>query len=89
MKKYNVLMIAVALVYMSLAALFWITTQQEQKKESMQYKVEIREVMRQLEQGAEVAALDVSEYQFLKDVTFLDAEDEGNVATFYVNKNEI
>lgn len=87
MKKYNVLMIAVALVYMSLAALFWITTQQEQKKESMQYKVEIREVMRQLEQGAEVAALDVSEYQFLKDVTFLDAEDEGNVATFYVNKN--
>lgn len=89
MKKYNVLMIAVALVYMSLAALFWITTQQEQKKESMQYKVEIREVMRQLEQGAEVAALDVSEYQFLKDVTFLDAEDEGNVATFYVNKNGV
>lgn len=87
MKKYNVLMIAVALVYMSLAALLWITTQQEQKKENMQYKVEIREVMRQLEQGAEVAALDVSEYQFLKDVTFLDAEDEGNVATFYVNKN--
>lgn len=87
MKKYNVLMIAVALVYMSIAILLWITTQQEQKKESMQYKVEIREVMRQLEQGAEVAALDVSEYQFLKDVTFLDAEDEGNVATFYVNKN--
>ncbi len=87
MKKYNVLMIAVALVYMSIAILLWITTQQEQKKENMQYKVEIREVMRQLEQGAEVAALDVSEYQFLKDVTFLDAEDEGNVATFYVNKN--
>ena len=80
-------MIAVALVYMSIAILLWITTQQEQKKENMQYKVEIREVMRQLEQGAEVAALDVSEYQFLKDVTFLDAEDEGNVATFYVNKN--
>ena len=89
MKKYNVLMIAVALVYMSIAILLWITTQQEQKKENMQYKVEIREVMRQLEQGAEVAVLDVSEYQFLKDVTFLDMENEGNIATFYVNKNGV
>ena len=82
-------MIAVALVYMSLAILLWITTQQEQKKENMQYKVEIREVMRQLEQGAEVAVLDVSEYQFLKDVTFLDMEDEGKIATFYVNRNGV
>ena len=89
MKKYNVFMIAVALVYMSLAILLWITTRQEQKKENMQYKVEIHEVMRQLEQGAEVAVLDVSEYQFLKDVTFLDMENEGNIATFYVNKNGV
>lgn len=87
MKRFNVIIIAVVLVYVSLAAIFLIVSRQEDTKESMEYKVEIHDIMRQLEQGAEVAALDVSVYQFVQEVTFLDKENEGNIATFYVNKN--
>lgn len=89
MKKFNGIIIVVVLVYMSLAVLLLFGNKQGETKENMQYKVEMHEVMRQLEQGAEVAAFDVSEYQFLQEVTFIDKENEGNAATFYVNKNGV
>lgn len=89
MKRFNGIIVAVMLIYVSLAVMFLVVSRQETGKESMEYKVEIHEVMRQLEQGAEVAALDMSEYQFLQEVTFLDNNDEGNISTFYVNKNGV
>lgn len=89
MKRFNQIMIAVAFLYVGFAIVFFMLQRREEAKESMEYKVEIHEVMRQLEQGAEVAALVISEYQFLQEVTWIDKEDEGNVATFYVNKNGI
>lgn len=63
--------------------------QQESEKVSLEYKVEIHEVMRQLEQGAEVAALAMSEYQYLQAVTFLEKDDEEQIASFYANKNSV
>lgn len=89
MKKFNGIIIAVVLIYVSLAVIFLLVSRQEDTKESMEYKVEIHEVMRQLEQGMEVAALNMSGYQFLQEVTFIDKKDEGNIATFYVNKNGV
>ena len=89
MKRFNQIMIAVAFLYVGLAMGFLMWNCQEETKENMEYKVEMHEVMRQLEQGAEVAALTMSEYHFLQEVTWIDKEDEGNVATFYVNKNGV
>ena len=89
MKRFNQLMIAVALLYVCLALSFLMIQRKENTKETMEYKIEMHEVMRQLEQGAEVAALTMSEYQFLQEVTWIDKEDEGNVATFYVNRNGV
>ena len=89
MKKFNGIIIAVVMVYIGLAGLLLIGNRQGQNGETMVYKVEIHEVMRQLEQGAEVAALDMSEYQFLQEVTYCDMENEGNIATFYVDKNGV
>lgn len=89
MKRFNQIMIAVAFLYVGFAIVFFMLQRREEAKESMEYKVEIHEVMRQLEQGAEFAALVISEYQFLQEVTWIDKEDEGNIATFYVNKNGI
>lgn len=89
MKKINGIILMVILIYVSLAAGFFLSGRQEMTKESMEYKVEIHDVMRQLEQGVEAAVLDMSEYQFLQEVTFLYKKDEGNIATFYVNKNGV
>ena len=85
MKKFNGIIVAVIFMYVFLATGLFLANRQGMAKESMQYKVEIHEVMRQLEQGVEAAALPMSEYQFLQEVTFLDKENEGNIATFYDN----
>ena len=83
------MMMAVVFLYVGLAIGIYALHRREDMKENMEYKVEMHEVMRQLEQGAEVAALVMSEYHFLQDVTWIDREDEGNIATFYVNKNGV
>lgn len=89
MKRFNSIMITVVFLYIGLAAFFWMVSRQNNAKENMEYKVEIHEVMRQLGRGAEVAALTMSEYQFLQEVTFVDKNDEGKIATLYVNKNGV
>ena len=89
MKKFNGIIIAVVFIYVSLATLLLIADRREDRKESMEYKVEIHEVMRQLEQGAEAAALDLSEYRFLQAVIFLPVENETNIAEFYDGANGV
>lgn len=89
MKKYNLINMVVISIYITLSLFFGLISQKEQRTENMQYKVEIREAMRQLEQGAEVAALDMSEYRFLKAVMFLANEDELNIAKFYGGANGV
>lgn len=89
MKRFNGIIILVVLVYIGLAGLLLAGNRQEQGNENMAYKVEIHEVMRQLEQGAEVAALDLSEYRFLQDVMFLPVGNEINIAEFYDGKNGV
>lgn len=87
MKKFNGIIIAVVFIYVTLAALLLMADSRKDRNESMEYKVEIHEVMRQLADGVEAAALDMSEYYFLQEVTFCDIKNEGNIATLYVNKN--
>lgn len=89
MKKYNWLITIVVLVYLCLAISFFFMSKQEQNKESMEYKVEIHEVMRQLEQGAEAVAFDLSEYRYLQEVTFLPKENEADIAEFYDGANGV
>ena len=89
MKRFKRIMIMVAIGYISLSMLLFAVKRQENEKENLEYKVEIHEVMRQLEQGAEVAALPMSDYRFLQEVTFMYKDDEENIATFYANKNGV
>lgn len=72
MKKFNGIIIAVVFIYVTLAALLLMADSRKDRNESMEYKVEIHEVMRQLADGVEAAALDMSEYYFLQEVTFCD-----------------
>lgn len=89
MKKCKGILIVVVIIYSLLSLLLFAVKQQENEKGSLAYKVEIHEVMRQLERGAEVAALTMSEYRFLQDVTFLDKDDVENISDFYANKNNV
>ena len=82
MKKCKGILIVVVIIYSLLSLLLFAVKQQENEKGSLAYKVEIHEVMRQLERGAEVAALTMSEYRFLQDVTFLDKDDVENISDF-------
>lgn len=89
MKKYNWLIITSVIIYTGLAVLLWYGGRKEQNKANMAYKVEIHEVMRQLEQGTEAAALDLSAYQYLQDVDYLPKEEEAEIAEFYGEANGV
>lgn len=99
MKKYNWLMIMAVLVYVSFATLLWYGSRIQQNKESMAYKVEIHEVMQQLEQEAQAAAIDMSAidmstidmstYQYLQKIYYLPKENEVQMAGFFDGENGV
>lgn len=89
MKKFREIVVVVTCVYLVLAVTFFCIDRSENSEDKMEYKVEIHEVMRQLEQGGEVEQIDMSQYQFLRDVTFIDKTEEENQKDFYANKNRM
>ncbi|MEE1248244.1 MAG: HAMP domain-containing sensor histidine kinase [Lachnospiraceae bacterium] len=93
MKKYNVLFFVAALIYLCFAGILFGIGTGNTGSESMAYKVEVHEVMRQLEQGRRPLTIDLSDYQYLKDVVFLpeeeceSKEDSEKLTEFYAGKN--
>lgn len=75
------------LLYVCLAMLLLLGSRYGQNNEDMEYKVEIHDVMRQLEQGAKADGIDLSDYQYVQAVAFLPKEDEADIEVFFDSKN--
>lgn len=87
MKRFNMLIGAAILVYVCLAILLLLGSRYGQNHEDMEYKVEIHDVMRRLEQGAKADGIDLSDYQYVQAVAFLPKEDESDIEVFFDSKN--
>ena len=71
MKRFNMLIGAEILVYVCLAMLLLFGSRYGQNHEDMEYKVEIHDVMRLLEQGVKADGIDLSNYQYVQAIAFL------------------
>ena len=60
MKKYNMLFYIAAIIYLCFSAVLLGIGLKSTGNDSMAYKVEVHEVMQQLEQGEQVSAIDLS-----------------------------
>lgn len=89
MKRFNMLIGTAILVYVCLAMLLLLGSRYGQNHEDMGYKVEIHDVMRQLEQGAKVDGIELSDYQYVQAVAFLPKEDEADIEVFFDSKNGV
>ena len=90
MKKYNMLFYIAAIIYLCFSAVLLGIGLKSTGNDSMAYKVEVHEVMRQLEQGEQVSAIDLSGYQYLKAVTFLpENADTERLSNFYAGENRV
>lgn len=87
MKRFNMLIGTAILLYVCLAMLLLLGSRYGQNNEDMEYKVEIHDVMRQLEQGAKADGIDLSDYQYVQAVAFLPKEDEADIEVFFDSKN--
>lgn len=87
MKRFNMLIGAEILVYVCLAMLLLFGSRYGQNHEDMEYKVEIHDVMRLLEQGVKADGIDLSNYQYVQAIAFLPKEDEAAIEVFYDNRN--
>lgn len=87
MKRFNMLIGTAILVYVCLAILLLLGSRYGQNHEDMEYKVEIHDVMRRLEQGAKADGIDLSDYQYVQAVAFLPKEDESDIEVFFDSKN--
>lgn len=87
MKRFNMLIGTAILVYVCLAMLLLFGSRYGQNHEDMEYKVEIHDVMRQLEQGVKADGIDLSDYQYVQTIAFLPKEDEDGIEAFYDSRN--
>lgn len=87
MKRFNMLIGTAILLYVCLAILLLLGSRYGQNHEDMEYKVEIHDVMRRLEQGAKADGIDLSDYQYVQAVAFLPKEDESDIEVFFDSKN--
>lgn len=80
------------MVYLCFAVLFYLGFRQRQTADNLEYKVEIHAVMQELEASWDASLPDVSAYQYLREITFLPAEETGDIAVlmaFYQNRNHL
>ena len=92
MKKYNFIIVGFLCIYIALAAVFYISFQQEERKEDLEYKIEINEIMQGLEKANEFLGPDLHDKEYVKEVTFLSVEksaETGEVKEFYRNQNGV
>lgn len=92
MKKYNRIIVGFLCIYIGLAAVFYFSFQKEETKENLEYKVEINEIMKGLEEIEGFTKPDLYEKIYIKDVTFLSVQEEtilDEIREFYRNRNGV
>lgn len=87
MKRFNMLIGTAILVYVCLAMLLLFGSRYGQNHEDMEYKVEIHDVMRLLEQGVKADGIGLPNYQYVQAIAFLPKEDEDGIEAFYDSRN--
>lgn len=97
MKKYNGIILVTVFVYVCFALILPLVHMQKHNKESLEYKVEIHNIIKQCEEMYRLnqwnpAKIDLEKYVFINKISFLDSEaskDTEQLYTFYENKNGI
>lgn len=90
MKKFNWIITGTAVLYFTLMLLLYLFFQTREVKESMQYKVEVNEIITGLEKKGEFSKPDLHLKEFVQQVSFLPAEEMENqsrMKEFYKNRN--
>lgn len=92
MKKYNAIIVGFVCIYIVLATVFYISFQQEDRKEDLEYKIEMNKIMQGLEGTGGFFKPDLHDMEYVKEVTFLPTEkspDVHEIKEFYRNRNGI
>lgn len=92
MKKYNWVMVGVLAGYLCLAIIVFYLFQSIETKEQFTYKVEVNEIMEELEAKREFLPPDLHDKQYIRSVSFLseeEAEQEQAVTEFYGSQNGV
>lgn len=92
MKKYNWILAGVVLAYLCLAVLFYLEFGQRKETDDLTYKVEMNQVMQECINQGGFFPIDLSEYQYIKELSFLPWEetaDPDKLTAFYQNHNGV
>lgn len=91
MKKYNFLMAGVAVLYVVLAVCTGWILHGQREQTTMEYKVEINDLMTMLSRGTELERLPLQDCVYVKQVRFLSAEDAADQErqqAFFAGQNQ-
>ena len=91
MKKYNFLMAGVAVLYVVLAVCTGWILHGQREQTTMEYKVEINDLMMMLSRGTELERLPLQDCVYVKQVRFLSAEDAADQErqqAFFAGQNQ-
>lgn len=90
MKKYNRTIVLSILLYVVLAGVSGYIIKNTSTMQGRQYRVEINQVMKQLEHQPMVENLDMTQYEYIKEVAFLKADtiDKKSIEFFYAMENK-
>lgn len=92
MKKFKQIIAGVVVCYLCFAISFFVWFARQQERENLKYKAEINQVMQEMKDRGEYYDVDLSNFQYLKKVSFLAQEetiDQSKVALFYQNRNGV
>lgn len=91
MKKYNFLMAGVVVLYVLVAVCTGWILHSRREQTTMEYKVEINDLMTMLSRGTELEKLPLQDCVYVKQVRFLSAEDAENQErqqAFFAGRNQ-
>ena len=90
MKKYNILLTTITVIYLALSMVIFINNYSEEDRMKNEYKVEINRLYSRLSEKDLFDNVDLSECKYIKSVSFLDSRenDKKVIEEFYRSSND-
>lgn len=90
MKKYNILLIIITIIYLALSIFVFIHNYSEEDKMKNEYRVEINRLYSRLNEDRLFNDVDLSDYKYIKTISFLGSNENNKkvIENFYKSNND-